>query len=205
MVVEAPVAVEVPVHFVIRNVKLFDQFAAPGQREQMLRQIGRRVVTQYMGELAIDEVLRLSVAEAAEVFTTGKAATILRQLLDVGLPYLKLGQTLTSLSGGERQRLKLASQLKASPVIVLDEPSSGLHLADTDTLLGMLHGLVDEGTSVIVIEHNLAVVSQADWVIDVGPGAGHEGGRIVFEGTPARMIESSDTLTAQHLRERLAR
>ena len=168
---------------------------------------GRRFQAEVLGYtlhgLAIDEVLRLSVAEAAEVFTTGKAATILRRLLDVGLPYLRLGQRLSSLSGGERQRLKLASQLKASPVIVLDEPSSGLHLADTDTLLAMLHGLVDDGTSVIVIEHNLAVVSQADWIIDVGPGAGHEGGRIVFEGTPAQMVESSDTLTAQHLRQRL--
>ena len=169
------------------------------------RRFQEEVLSYTLHGLAIDEVLQLSVAQAAEVFTTGKAATILRRLLDVGLPYLRLGQRLTSLSGGERQRLKLASQLKASPVIVLDEPSSGLHLADTDTLLGMLHGLVDAGTSVIVIEHNLAVVSQCDWVIDVGPGAGHEGGRIVFEGTPARMVESSDTLTAQHLKERLSR
>ena len=170
---------------------------------------GRRFQDEVLGYtlhgLAIDEVLQLSVAQAAEVFTTGKASAILKRLLDVGLSYLKLGQTLTSLSGGERQRLKLASQLKASPVIVLDEPSSGLHLADTDTLLDMLHGLVDDGTSVIVIEHNLAVISQADWVIDVGPGAGHEGGRIVFEGTPAQMVESADTLTAHHLKARLAR
>ena len=170
---------------------------------------GRRFQDEVLGYtlhgLAIDEVLRLSVREAAEVFTTGKAATILRRLLDVGLPYLRLGQALTSLSGGERQRLKLASQLKDSPVLVLDEPSSGLHLADTDTLLAMLHRLVDDGTSVVVIEHNLAVISQADWIIDVGPGAGHEGGRIVFAGTPAQMVEDADTLTAQHLRERLGR
>ncbi|WP_131106235.1 excinuclease ABC subunit UvrA [Ornithinimicrobium sufpigmenti] len=169
------------------------------------RRFQEEVLSYTLHGLAIDEVLRLSVAEAAEVFTTGKAATILRRLLDVGLPYLKLGQTLTSLSGGERQRLKLASQLRTSPVVVLDEPSSGLHLADTDTLLAMLHGLVDDGTSVIVIEHNLAVVSQADWIIDVGPGAGHEGGRIIFEGTPAQMVELGDTLTAQYLRERLGR
>ena len=169
------------------------------------RRFQEEVLSYTLHGLAIDEVLRLSVAQAAEVFTTGKASTILRRLLDVGLSYLKLGQTLTSLSGGERQRLKLAAQLRTSPVIVLDEPSSGLHLADTDTLLAMLHGLVDEGTSVIVIEHNLAVVSQADWVIDLGPGAGHEGGRIVFEGPPARMVGSSDTLTAQALRERLGR
>lgn len=145
-------------------------------------------------------MLDLSVEDASAVFTTGKAATVLRRLLDVGLGYVRLGQPLTTLSGGERQRLKLAAQLREAEVVVLDEPSSGLHLADTHRLVQMLHGLVDGGTSVIVLEHNLAVVSQADRIVDLGPGAGHEGGRIVFEGTPQDMVDGSDTLTAQHLR-----
>jgi excinuclease UvrABC ATPase subunit len=158
----------------------------------------------------IDEVLRMSVAEASGLFRTGPAAAILRRLLDVGLPYLTLGQPLTTLSGGERQRLKLAASMTgrtagaAVTAYILDEPTSGLHLADTERLVEMLHGLVDGGHTVIVIEHNLAVVAQADHVIDIGPGAGHDGGRVVFEGRPADMVASSDTLTAQHLREWVA-
>ena len=147
----------------------------------------------------IDEVLRLSMAEAAEVFTTGTPRRILTRLLDVGLPYVTLGQPLTTLSGGERQRLKLAASLGDASTYVLDEPTSGLHLADTENLVGMLHGLVDQGNTVVVIEHNLAVIAQADWIIDIGPGAGHDGGRVVFEGTPHDMVGGSDTLTAQHL------
>ncbi|HHU10218.1 MAG TPA: excinuclease ABC subunit UvrA [Intrasporangiaceae bacterium] len=149
----------------------------------------------------IDEVLRMSVGEAAEVFTTGPAATILRRLLDVGLPYLTLGQPLTTLSGGERQRLKLAASMtEGASTYILDEPTSGLHLADTERLVTMLHGLVDAGHTVIVIEHNLAVIAQADHIIDIGPGAGHDGGELVFQGAPAEMVADSDTLTAQHLR-----
>ncbi|WP_068400965.1 excinuclease ABC subunit UvrA [Kribbia dieselivorans] len=166
---------------------------------------GRRFrpeVLQYtLHDLTIDQVLALPVAEAAQVFTTGVPKRILGRLLDVGLPYLTLGQPLTTLSGGERQRLKLVSSMGAdAATYVLDEPTSGLHLKDTENLVAMLHRLVDQGHSLVVIEHNLAVIGQADWIIDVGPGAGHEGGTVVFEGTPAQMIESSDTLTAQHLR-----
>jgi len=171
---------------------------------------GRRftpdVLQHRLHGLAIDEVLRLDAAAAAEVFTTAKPAAILRRLIDVGLPYISLGQPLTTLSGGERQRLKVAASLTTpADTYVLDEPSSGLHLADTDTLVAMLDQLVDAGRSVIVIEHNLAVISQADWIIDIGPGAGHDGGTIVFTGTPADMVADGATLTADHLRERLRR
>ncbi|KAB7745645.1 ATP-binding cassette domain-containing protein [Nostocoides sp. F2B08] len=150
----------------------------------------------------IDEVLGMSMSEAAETFRTGPAAKILGRLLDVGLPYLTLGQPLTTLSGGERQRLKLAASMSdGASTYILDEPTSGLHLADTEQLCRMLHGLVDSGHTVIVIEHNLAVVAQADHIIDIGPGAGHDGGTVVFEGTPAQMVAEADTLTAHHLRE----
>ncbi|MGA8048151.1 MAG: excinuclease ABC subunit UvrA, partial [Dermatophilaceae bacterium] len=150
----------------------------------------------------IDEVLGMSVSEAAETFRTGPAAKILARLLDVGLRYLTLGQPLTTLSGGERQRLKLASSMGGdASTYILDEPTSGLHLADTEQLCRMLHGLVDSGHTVIVIEHNLAVVAQADHIIDIGPGAGHDGGSVVFEGSPAQMVAESETLTAHHLRE----
>jgi excinuclease UvrABC ATPase subunit len=165
---------------------------------------GRRfrpdVLEHRLHGLTIDEVLRLSMAEAADVFTTGTPRRILTRLLDVGLPYLTLGQPLTTLSGGERQRLKLAASLGDASTYVLDEPTSGLHLADTENLVGMLHGLVDRGNTVVVIEHNLAVIAQADWIVDIGPGAGHDGGTVVFEGTPHDMVAGSDTLTAQHLR-----
>jgi excinuclease UvrABC ATPase subunit len=121
-------------------------------------------------------------------------------MADVGLGYLRLGQPLTTLSGGERQRLKLATHMgEEGGVYVLDEPTSGLHLADLQQLLALLDKLVDSGKSVIVIEHHLAVMAHADWIIDLGPGAGHDGGRIVFEGTPAELVAKKSTLTGKHL------
>ncbi|GAA4884907.1 excinuclease ABC subunit UvrA [Serinicoccus chungangensis] len=163
------------------------------------------VLEHTLHGLTIADVFELSIARAAEVFSTGKARGILARLVDVGLGYLRLGQPLTTLSGGERQRLKLAAQLGGKgTTIVLDEPTAGLHLADTERLVGMLHTLVDQGHSLVVIEHNLAVVANADWVVDIGPGAGHEGGRVVFQGTPAQMVADGDTLTAEHLREWVA-
>lgn len=166
---------------------------------------GRRFkpeVLQYrLHGLDISQVLDLSVAGAHEVFSTAKPRKILDRLLDVGLGYLKVGQPLTTLSGGERQRLKLAASMGPDAnTYVLDEPTSGLHLADTERLVQMLHRLVDQGHTTVVIEHNLAVMAQADWIIDLGPGAGHDGGRVVFEGTPEQMVAESETLTAQHLR-----
>jgi excinuclease UvrABC ATPase subunit len=126
--------------------------------------------------------------------------TILSRLSDVGLGYISLGQPLTTLSGGERQRLKLATQMgEKGDVYVLDEPTTGLHLADVEQLLGLLDRLVDSGKSVVVVEHHQAVMSHADWIIDIGPGAGHDGGNIVFEGTPAALIADRSTLTGQHL------
>ncbi|WP_438354543.1 ATP-binding cassette domain-containing protein [Microbacterium sp. CJ88] len=149
----------------------------------------------------IAEVLAMSAAEASEFFTTGPAATTLARMIDVGLGYITLGQALNTLSGGERQRLKLAiSMAKKGAVYVLDEPTTGLHLADVDNLLGMLDRLVEAGNSVIVIEHHQAVMAHADWIIDIGPGAGHDGGEIVFEGTPAQLVADATTLTGTHLR-----
>ncbi|MCG2624484.1 excinuclease ABC subunit UvrA [Arthrobacter sp. I2-34] len=153
----------------------------------------------------ISEVLAMSVAEAGEFFGAGAARTpaahaILTRLADVGLGYLSLGQPLTTLSGGERQRLKLATHLaEKGGVYILDEPTTGLHLADVENLLGLLDRLVDAGKSVIVIEHHQAVMAHADWIIDLGPGAGHDGGRIVFEGTPADLVAARSTLTGEHL------
>ena len=159
------------------------------------------VLAHRLHGLAIDEVLSLTVREAREIFRTGKSAGILDQLLTVGLPYLTLGQPLSTLSGGERQRLKLASALRDDAnVYVLDEPSGGMHLADTQMLITMLGNLVDSGRSVVAIEHNLAVIAAADWIIDIGPGAGTDGGRVVFEGTPQHMVATADTYTAVHLR-----
>ena len=157
------------------------------------------------GGLNIAEVLDLSVEDAAGFFGEGKAQTpaahaILQRMADVGLGYLRLGQPLTTLSGGERQRLKLATQMGADGgVYVLDEPTTGLHLADLEQLLGLLDRLVDSGKSVIVIEHHQSVMAHADWIIDLGPGAGHDGGRIVFEGTPADLVAARSTLTGEHL------
>ncbi|KQR88694.1 ATP-binding cassette domain-containing protein [Microbacterium sp. Leaf179] len=148
----------------------------------------------------IAEVLALSVAEAAEFLVTGPAVAVLARLNDVGLGYLTLGQALNTLSGGERQRLKLAiSMAKSGAVYVLDEPTTGLHLADVDTLLGLLDHLVDAGNTVVVIEHHQAVMAHADWIIDLGPGAGHDGGTVVFEGTPADLVAARTTLTGEYL------
>ncbi|MDQ3153510.1 MAG: ATP-binding cassette domain-containing protein, partial [Actinomycetota bacterium] len=153
----------------------------------------------------ISEVLAMSVTEAQEFFGAGQtrtpaAHTILARLSDVGLGYLRLGQPLTTLSGGERQRLKLATHLAANGgIYVLDEPTTGLHLADIAQLLALLDRLVEDGTSVIIIEHHQAVMAHADWIIDLGPGAGHDGGRIVFQGTPADLVTTRTTLTGQHL------
>ncbi|MEV7998102.1 ATP-binding cassette domain-containing protein [Pseudarthrobacter oxydans] len=170
---------------------------------------GRRfqaAVLEYtVGGRNIAEVLAMSVTEAAAFFAEGEAKTpaartILARLEDVGLGYLSLGQPLTTLSGGERQRLKLATQMaEKGDVYVLDEPTTGLHLADVENLLGLLDRLVESGKSVIVIEHHQAVMAHADWIIDLGPGAGHDGGRIVFEGTPAELVAGSPTLTGKHL------
>ena len=176
---------------------------------------GRRfqaAVLEYrFGGLNIADVLDLPVEEALRFFGEGEARTpaahkVLERLADVGLGYLSLGQPLTTLSGGEMQRLKLAAQMAdKATVYVLDEPTAGLHLADVAQLLGLLDRLVDSGRSVIVIEHHQAVMAHADWIIDLGPGAGHDGGRITFEGTPAALIADASTLTGQHLGEYVAR
>ncbi|WP_416904096.1 ATP-binding cassette domain-containing protein [Micromonospora echinospora] len=163
------------------------------------------VLEYHLGGRDISEVLAMSVTEAEEFFGTGEARTpaahaILDRLADVGLGYLSLGQPLTTLSGGERQRLKLATHMaEKGGVYVLDEPTTGLHLADVEQLLGLLDRLVDSGKSVIVIEHHQAVMAHADWIVDLGPGAGHDGGRIVFEGTPADLVAKRSTLTGEHL------
>nr|WP_275936696.1 excinuclease ABC subunit UvrA [Labilithrix luteola] len=163
------------------------------------------VLKYRLDKLNIAEVLDLPVQDAVEFFGSGKAHTpaahaILKRMADVGLGYLRLGQPLTTLSGGERQRLKLATHMgEEGGVYVLDEPTTGLHLADLEQLLGLLDRLVDSGKSVIVIEHHQAVMAHADWIIDLGPGAGHEGGKVVFEGTPADLVKSKSTLTGKHL------
>jgi excinuclease UvrABC ATPase subunit len=165
------------------------------------------VLEYRFGGKDISEVLAMSVTEALEFFGSGEARTpaahaVLARLADVGLGYLAIGQPLTTLSGGERQRLKLATRMaEKGGVYVLDEPTSGLHLADVEQLLGLLDRLVEAGKSVIVIEHHQAVMAHADWIIDLGPGAGHDGGRIVFEGTPADLVASRATLTGEHLAE----
>ncbi|WP_431792399.1 ATP-binding cassette domain-containing protein [Microbacterium paraoxydans] len=163
------------------------------------------VLEYKLGGKDITEVLDLPVSEARVFFSEGEAklpaaAAILGRLEDVGLGYLSLGQPLSTLSGGERQRIKLAIQMgEKGDVYVLDEPTTGLHLADVDTILGLLDRLVDAGKTVVVIEHHQAVMAHADWIIDVGPGAGHDGGRIVFEGTPAELVADGSTLTGEHL------
>jgi len=163
------------------------------------------VLEYKLGGRDISEVLAMPVTEALEFFGSGEARTpaahtILGRLADVGLGYLTLGQPLTTLSGGERQRLKLATHMaEKGGVYVLDEPTTGLHLADVEQLLGLLDRLVDSGKSVIVIEHHQAVMAHADWIIDLGPGAGHDGGRVVFEGTPADLVAARSTLTGEHL------
>ena len=163
------------------------------------------VLEYHLGGRDISEVLAMPVTEAQEFFGAGQARTpaaqaILDRLADVGLGYVSLGQPLTTLSGGERQRLKLAAQMaEKGSVYVLDEPTAGLHLADVEQLLGLLDRLVDSGKSVIVIEHHQAVMAHADWIVDLGPGAGHDGGRIVFQGTPADLVAARSTLTGEHL------
>jgi excinuclease UvrABC ATPase subunit len=163
------------------------------------------VLEYTLGGRNIAEVLAMSVNEAEEFFEDGDARTpaahkILDRLADVGLGYLTLGQPLTTLSGGERQRLKLANQMaEKGDVYILDEPTTGLHLADVEQLLGLLDRLVDSGKSVVVIEHHQAVMAHADWIIDLGPGAGHDGGQVVFEGTPADLVAAQSTLTGEHL------
>ncbi|RLP82919.1 excinuclease ABC subunit UvrA [Mycetocola lacteus] len=170
---------------------------------------GKRFLAEVLdftlGGKNIAEVLAMPIAEAAAFFAEGEARTpaalkILDRLVDVGIGYISLGQPLTTLSGGERQRLKLAVQMaEDGDVYVLDEPTTGLHLADVQALLGLLDRLVESGKSVIVIEHHQAVMAHADWIIDVGPGAGHDGGSIVFEGTPADLVAAHSTLTGEHL------
>lgn len=163
------------------------------------------VLDYHLGGRDISEVLAMSVSEARDFFADGEASVpaahnTLQAMSDVGLGYLSIGQPLTTLSGGERQRLKLAIHMaERGGIYVLDEPTSGLHLADVDHLLALLDQLVDSGASVVVIEHHLAVMAHADWIIDLGPGAGHDGGRIVFEGTPADLVAARSTLTGRHL------
>jgi len=163
------------------------------------------VLEYTLGGRNIAEVLAMSVTEAEAFFGDGEARTaaahkVLHRLADVGLGYLSLGQPLTTLSGGERQRLKLAAQMaEKGDVYVLDEPTTGLHLADVANLLGLLDRLVDSGKSVVVIEHHQAVMAHADWIIDLGPGAGHDGGRVVFEGRPSDLVAARSTLTGEHL------
>ena len=153
----------------------------------------------------IVEVLQMAVEEARHFFTENPVKEMLDRLADVGLGYIALGQELDTLSGGERQRLKLAIEMSTdTPVYVLDEPTSGLHMQDVDNLIALPDRLVDDGRTVIVIEHNLDVVARADWAIDMGPGAGHEGGRVIFEGRPAELIKAKGSLTGKFLKARLA-
>jgi excinuclease UvrABC ATPase subunit len=165
------------------------------------------VLEYTLGGRDISEVLAMSVDEARRFLGDGEAAVpaahaVLTHLADVGLGYLTIGQPLTTLSGGERQRLKLATHLgEEGGVFVLDEPTTGLHLADVAQLLALLDRLVDSGRSVLVIEHHQAVMAHADWIVDLGPGAGHDGGRVVYEGTPADLVAARSTLTGRHLAE----
>ena len=169
---------------------------------------GRRFTDEVLGyhlrDRSIVDVLAMSVDEAREFFTEKPVRVMLDRLADVGLGYITLGQEPDTLSGGERQRLKLAIEMSgATQVYVLDEPTTGLHMQDVDNLIGLLDRLVESGRTVIVIEHNLDVVARADWVIDMGPGAGHDGGQVIFEGAPAELIKAKDSLTGLHLNRRL--
>ncbi len=174
------------------------------------RRFDSSVLEYRLGGRDISEVLAMPVSEALAFFSEGEAKlpaaqAVLQRLVDVGLGYLGIGQPLTTLSGGERQRLKLAVHMaEDGGVYVLDEPTTGLHLADVEALLGLLDRLVDSGKSVIVIEHHQAVMAHADWIVDIGPGAGHDGGRVVFEGTPAQLVADRSTLTGRHLAEYVA-
>jgi excinuclease UvrABC ATPase subunit len=163
------------------------------------------VLEYRLRDANIADVLEMSVEEAAGFFSEKAVRPMLGALADVGLGYVRLGQPLTTLSGGERQRIKLAIEVdRASEVLVLDEPTSGLHMDDVDRLVDLLNDLVDRGRTLIVIEHDLDVVAGADWVIDIGPGPGRDGGTIVFEGPPRALLDADGSLTGQHLRERLA-
>jgi excinuclease UvrABC ATPase subunit len=158
------------------------------------------VLQYHLRGKTISDVYNFAIDEAVGFFTEPAIAKILRGLDDVGLGYLTLGQPLSTLSGGERQRLKLAAELgKKGNIYVLDEPTTGLHMNDVDTLIGLFDRLVDAGSTVIVIEHNLDVVSRADWVIDLGPGAGQDGGTVVFEGTPEGLAKNAQSLTGRYL------
>jgi excinuclease UvrABC ATPase subunit len=169
------------------------------------RRFSDEVLAYELRGRSIGDVLEMSVEEAAAFFSVERPVRVmLERLVDVGLGYISLGQMLNTLSGGERQRLKLAIEMSGdTEVYVLDEPTSGLHMQDVDNLIGMLDRLVEAGRTVIVIEHNLDVVARADWVIDLGPGAGHDGGRVVFEGPPAELVRATGTLTGEHLRRRV--
>jgi len=175
------------------------------------RRFDASVLDYHFAGRDISEVLAMPVTEAVGFFGSGQAHTpaahaILERLADVGLGYLTIGQPLTTLSGGERQRLKLATHMaEKGGIYVLDEPTAGLHLADVEQLLDLLDRLVDSGKSVIVVEHHQAVMAHADWIIDLGPGAGHDGGQIVFEGTPADLVAARSTLTGEHLAEYVGR
>ncbi|MCF6474287.1 excinuclease ABC subunit UvrA [Nonomuraea sp. MG754425] len=170
------------------------------------RRFTAEVLTYRLRGKNISEVLEMPISEARDFFRTGQAGTILDRLVSVGLGYLGLGQPLTTLSGGERQRLKLAINMaRNGTTYVLDEPTTGLHLADVDQLLTLLDRLVDDGNTVIVIEHHQAVMAHADWIVDLGPGAGHDGGQVVFTGTPRELVGDGSTLTAVHLRDYVGR
>jgi excinuclease UvrABC ATPase subunit len=169
---------------------------------------GRRFTDEVLGYTLrgknIVDVMAMSVEEARDFFTEKPVRAMLERLADVGLGYVSLGQELSSLSGGERQRLKLAIEMATdTEVYVLDEPTTGLHMKDVENLIGLLDRLVDSGKSVVVIEHNLDLVARADWVIDMGPGGGHDGGRVIFEGTPADLLRDEGSLTGRFLAQRV--
>jgi excinuclease UvrABC ATPase subunit len=168
------------------------------------RRFTAEVLTYTPRVRTVSDVFGLSVTEAADFFTEKAIRTTLAALRDVGLGYLTLGQPLDTLSGGERQRLKLAGDLgSSSPLYLLDEPTTGLHSKDVDDLVRLLDRLVDGGSTVIVIEHDLAVIARSDWVIDLGPGAGRDGGRVVFEGAPAELVDHPASVTARYPRQRV--
>ena len=164
------------------------------------RRFSDAVLEHHLRGADIAQVLAMTIDEAAEFFTEKTVRPVLRSLADVGIGYVRLGQPLTTLSGGERQRLRLGIEMaRGAFTYLLDEPTSGLHLADVDHLIGTLDRIVDGGGTAIVIDHNLDVVARADWVIDLGPGAGHDGGRIVHQGPPADLPPDGDSLTGRHL------
>jgi len=165
------------------------------------RRFKESVLAYRLGGKSVADVLEMSAVEAAGFFSERALRTKLGSLLDTGLGYLGLGQSLSTLSGGERQRIKLADQLSGTGnIYILDEPTTGLHMSDIDMLLGLLNGMVDRGNTVVVIEHNLAVIGEADWIVDLGPEGGKNGGEIVFTGTPERLLTAKGSLTGEYLR-----